>query len=1018
MTYTLGLDLGPNSIGWACIDKKEGNVLGLGSRIFPEGVNNFNQSKEVSKNETRRLARQSRRQHARKCQRRDKLKNILRSLNMFPEKPEEEPAFFQPDHENPASTIYRLRKKGLDEKLTKHEFGRVLYHLNQRRGFKSSLKSGQAKDDNKIIESTNELEKKMAEENCRTLGEFLANKNPMEERLRGRYTLRAMYAKEFDLLWKQQKKFYPELTDEVRNIIRDETIFHQRPLKSVSHLIGKCSLEPEKRRCHKYSLDFQRFRVLEQVNRLQFIDPDGVIHNFCRKLNESTGNHDELLPEEKEKRQSLIDELWKKEDRKFDQIKKLLNLPPDTQCNLEKGGEKKLIGNRSGTRLSRVFGKSWWKKPTEERDLIQQVIFQADDPDWLENYAQNKWGLTSEQAEKLARKTSFEQGCAHFSKKAIRKLTPYLEKGFNLTDAKEKAGYTNEVNHENFKDFMKNLRNPIVSQTLHELARLVKKIENTFGKPGEVRVELTRDLKLPAKKRREIHFDNLGRKDLHQEIAEKLNAQGIDPNHDSILKHKLWDECKHQCPYTGKPISFDALFRNPVFQIEHIIPYSRSLDDSFTNKTLCRVEENIRKGNKSPYEFYEGTEQYEQILQRIKVLPYTKQKKFRQKEISDDFISRQLNDTAYISRMSQQLLALMGYKTRVAKGQATAELRHLWGLNNLLSKNGGGPALKNRDDHRHHALDAVVIAMTDNGILGKLSSYNKYERSPSRERFPKPWSTFREDVEPHIKSLLVSYRVSKRVRGGLHEETLYGKTERQDDKGQTLYAVRKSLEDLQPAMVAKIADKTVREIVKERLRSLGVDPEQKKFTIPKNAFKDNPLYMKSLKGKKIPIKKVRIHQPFNNMIVFPKNTKTAVVPGNNHHVVLYSYVNDKGEKKQEGQVCTLFEAVQRLLNKEPVIRRDLGEDKEFVCSLAINEMVLLDVDEDKIDWKNPDYLALSSHLYRVQIISNQITLRHHLVARLKNDEGKEPGVFRPTLASFKGIKITIDRLGRIRKAND
>ena len=354
----------------------------------------------------------------------------------------------------------------------------------------------------------------------------------------------------------------------------------------------------------------------------------------------------------------------------------------------------------------------------------------------------------------------------------------------------------------------------------------------------------------------------------------------------------------------------------------------------------------------------------------------------------------------------------------MTKGQATAELRHLWGLNSLLSKNAGGSELKNREDHRHHALDAAVVAMTDNGILGKLSSYNKYERSSTRERFKKPWSTFREDMEPHIKNLLVSHRVNKRVRGALHEETLYGKTERQDEKGKTLYAVRKPLESLQPAMVAKIADKTVRDIVKERLRFLGVDPEQKKFTIPKNAFKDNPLYMKSVKGKQIPIKKVRIHQPFNNMVLLPSRNKTGVEPGKNHHIIIYRYQDTKGNTRQGGEICTLIEAVRRLKKGEPVVRRDLGEGKEFICSLAINELVLLDVEENQIDWQNPDHLALSPRLYRVQKISSSITFRHHLTSVLQDEDKKEIGRQIKTPNSFKGIKITIDRLGRIRKAND
>ncbi len=303
------------------------------------------------------------------------------------------------------------------------------------------------------------------------------------------------------------------------------------------------------------------------MNRLEFIDPDGVVYNFSRKPEEP------FDPEIKAKREKLIQELWQKEDRKFDQIKKLLELPKETECNLEQGGEKRLIGNRSGTRLARVFGKTWWDKHLGKRDLIQQVVFQADDPDWLENYAQEKWNLTQEQAEKLARETRFEQGCAHFSKKAIRKLSPFLEDGLNLADAKEKAGYTNQEDYESFEDFMDKFRNPIVSQTLHELARLMRKIEQTFGKPEEVRVELVRDLKLPKEKRKKIHFDNLGRKEAHQEIGRELEAEGTLVNHDSIEKYKLWKECKQICPYTGDSISFNNLFRNPNFQIEHHTPF-------------------------------------------------------------------------------------------------------------------------------------------------------------------------------------------------------------------------------------------------------------------------------------------------------------------------------------------------------------------------------------------------------------------------------------------------------------
>ncbi len=202
------------------------------------------------------------------------------------------------------------------------------------------------------------------------------------------------------------------------------------------------------------------------------------------------------------------------------------------------------------------------------------------------------------------------------------------------------------------------------------------------------------------------------------------------------------------------------------------------------------------------------------------------------------------------------------------------------------------------------------------------------------------------------------------------------------------------------------------------MRSLGVeDPDKKGFKIPTDAF-DQPVYMKSTKGLKIPIKKVRIQVPKNNAIPLPGRNKTAVEPGGNHHVVLYHFKDSKGRLKQGGEICTLFEAVRRKKNRELVIQRNLESGKEFFMSLAINEMVLLNIKEGEVDWENPDYSRIQKNLYRVQKISNQIVLRHHLLAILKDDDGKELGVEQPTHSSFKGIKVRIDRIGRIFKAHD
>ncbi|MFQ5561000.1 MAG: type II CRISPR RNA-guided endonuclease Cas9, partial [Nitrospinota bacterium] len=524
MSYILGLDLGTNSIGWACINPEEKKVIALGVRIFHEGVNRDTKGKEISRNATRRSARQSRRQYARKRQRKALLIDFLRRNEMYPQTKKEEDSFFKL---NP----YELRKRGLDEKISKFELGRILFHLNQRRGFKSSLKSGKEKENGKVKEATTLLQKEIEENNCRTLGEYLAGLKPMETRIRKRYTLRKMYEEEFDLLWENQKKHYSEFTETLRKELKEKIIFFQRPLKSVAALIGKCSLEPGKKRARKDSFEGQRYRILEQVNRLSFIDDDGVIQAFSRKPDEEFG------PEILEKRNKLIDQLNKKKELKFDEIRNLLDLSKNTIFNLEKGGEKRILGNRTGAEYVKVFGKGWHAFPQEKKDKIHQVVTQAEDADWLEHYAVSKWDLAPEKAEKLAGKISFESGYLHLSKKAIRKLIPFLEDGLSLADAKEKAGYSVREEQQNPEELIQDLRNPIVQQTLYELLRLLRVIEQTYGKPGKVRVELARELKSSAEKRNHIRWENLDRQKANEEIRKKLEELQISPTFDSVQKY-------------------------------------------------------------------------------------------------------------------------------------------------------------------------------------------------------------------------------------------------------------------------------------------------------------------------------------------------------------------------------------------------------------------------------------------------------------------------------------------------
>jgi len=1000
--YTLGLDIGSNSIGWALLDTgKSPKIIDLGVRVFPEGVDRDKNGGELSKNATRRAARGARRNRWRRAYRKDKLVRNFKKVGLLPKDPKKL---------NQLLTIdpYELRSKGLDQRLELYEFGRVLFHINQRRGFLSNRKSGSAKEDGVVKKQAGELQNSIDESSNRTLGEYFAKLNPHEKRIRANYTFRSMYEHEIDLLWQKQSEFYPDiLTEQVKEKIKDKTIFYQRPLKPTDELIGECSLEAAQKRCPRSDWYARRFRILQDVNNLKIYNPNGAEQGLSD-----------------EQRKIVLKEMLSKKDVSFDSLRKKIGLIEAQTFNLEEGQADKKKANLKGDefaaqmRSKKILGaKKWNSLDIKEQVEINEALIDDDIED--EPFVQmliEQHAFTEDQA-KATLDVTLPQRYMSFSKLAIQKLLPHMENGL-LTPEAIKIVYGEKAIEEKDLSFDKllmpeDLRNPVVNQALFEIRKVVNAIIKEYGKPAKIAIEMARDVHGGKKQREETHLKMWKNEQRNKQARKELieNTDIKNPTRDDIIKYKLWDECGKVCPYTGRSIPQYALFGdNPEFQVEHIIPYSRCLDDSFMNKTLCEVHENIHvKKNQTPYEAYSSdTKKFEAILQRIKILEYPKRKKFWQEKTElDDFIKRQLNDTRYITRETIKYLKRLGVHVYGTKGKITGELRHSWGLNNILDYTGAG--LKNRDDHRHHAIDSAVVAVTRNKHLRELAR-TKY--AVDDNSFEQPWPNFREEVRDRINKINVSHRATKKVSGQLHEETAYGPTGLKDDKGQDIFVYRKKLEDLTIPMVAKIVDPVVRNIVEGRLREHGIEPGNNQ-KIPKEVWNE-PLYMKSKKDKKISIKKVRIRDVFNNMIMLKdKSGKPyrAVAPGNNHHIEIFEYTDKKGNTKRDGKVVTMFEAVRRSQNNEPVVKRDHGPDKKFICSLAKNEMFKLELDDD------------SQILHRIQKITQSgnsisIILRPHTYAGQVKDTDRPPIIQRRSPNTLEGYKVTVDPLGRIHRAND
>lgn len=1081
MSKILGLDLGTNSIGWALIDESEQQIVRMGSRIFPEGVIDLGkgEGRELSKNASRTEARGIRKQFFRRRLRKKILLRELTKYNMCP-LTQKDIDQWKTDKIFPEEKLkdwfslnpYELRSKALKEKLSLQEMGRILYHLIQRRGFQSNSRSA-GSDTGVIFEGKGE---KIGIEETRnslikhnTLGEYLNAIVPKEkevfkqgrERVRNRYTTRQMYIDEFEKIWEHQVKYHESLTPELKVIFggrkkdgydQDGVLFHQRPLRSQKHRIGKCPFEPKKPKAPISAIEVDEFRVHQWINTLD-----------CN------------IPLTSEDKELLIRQLYSKEKVTFSALRKAIKRS-DSFYQFNYKDNDSIVGTYTISKLSnkKFFGKQWFDYTRKEQEDIWHILLSFEDKDKLAAYAQNNWGFDHKKAQDIS-SFNLKQGYMNLSRKAIRNILPFLKQGFSYDIATALGGVKNVLGEEwkalkdfeleiiktnvpqivrsktkggyikSLRDFMQkefdvtekqldklyhhsasieanetlsrlpvnleadreiqSIRNPIVITALFEIRKLVNELIDDYGKPDQIKIELARDLKISKKKRHEIRLEQQRQERENDRVKKELERHKQRITKDALLKYKLWEECNQTCPYTGNPISIHQLFSGEV-QIEHIHPYKRSLNDSFGNKTLCFVDENRTKGNKTPFEYYSQMSDAKWEMVKAQALScfknkkgypkaYLKFKHFIRTKHDSDFISRQLNDTRYISKEAKNYLSKICSNVLVAPGQSTATLRHYWGLNTLLNAENK----KSREDHRHHAVDALVMACTNREHLTELSKWNSVDRRYDLKEFPMPWETFRKDAEKKVREILVSHRkynpvITKRnlgtaARGQLHKESVYGRRKSPDETEHS-YHIRKPIETLTTlGQVDKVVDPVIRKLIHERITRIG--GYEKGKNIPKNAFYETDIegnlhptvFLPNKNGEKVPVKKIRMREQMTGAEKLKENTNKYVNPRNNHHVLIY--LNNQGELKEE--VISFWTVVER--KKQGLPAYQLPENgASIVTILETNDMVLLGIDSDTAIVNTPSALSkYSDKLFRVQKISSKdYNFRVHNAATIENKD--------------------------------
>lgn len=758
-----------------------------------------------------------------------------------------------------------LRARALDEVLTPFEIGRSLFHLAQRRGYQKlrgaptgedeapaavneesngneandpSEPSGKARrkprkpkarKPGKVQASIDSLDAAMKVSGARTLGEHLSRLDPTQktedgaQRIRRRYISRAHVRAEFTAIWEAQARHHPVLLN--KNIRPQvwQAIFFQRPLKWSRRTIGRCEFEGArgKLRAPMALLDCQEFRIRQRINDLRIV---------------SKGDSRPLSPDERDKAFAHLDANGDTVLRTL--AREALDLPKGARFNFEIdiAGEttservstaSKLPGNRTAAGIIKVLGAEAWgamSRPMKDEAIDDVRTFMDSDAlvkKWQRRWA-NMWGTgrppwTAEQSATLAG-LALESSRLNLSLTAVRKLLPLMREGVpyatavkQIYPARSQAAKPVDRLPPVRKAFPE-VRNPVVERALTELRKVVNAIVREHGIPASIRVELARDLKRSGDDRTAILQANRRREDARdrarKRVAEVLGCDEVAVTDGQVERSRLLDELPQpaRCPYCGHATlsPLDVFGDEGEIQIEHIIPFSRSLDDSFLNKTLACAKCNAAKSKMTPREMLESDpDRWAGILERFDRLriadwrqrwpgqdnPKRRKAGMTAEEIEEfrsKFDTRALNDTRYASRLARQYLALLyggindasnRQRIGVGSGEVTAHLRNAWEMNGILHD---GPG-KTRGDHRHHAVDALVIALTTPATLADLSAASeqaeaRWDRRRAIRRAIKcdpPWPTLRADAADAVDRIVVSHRVNRRIAGQLHDATQY-----------------------------------------------------------------------------------------------------------------------------------------------------------------------------------------------------------------------------------------------------
>ncbi len=951
-------DMGTNSLGWAVLkgtrtDKsanaRQGEAtnivktLAVGARVYSDGRN---PKDGTSLAMMRREPRAARKRRDRFLQRQRKLIKLLISYGLMPKAEGERKRLelLEP---------YSLRVKALDNAIEPFHLGRIIFHLNQRRGFQSNRKTDKSdKDDGVLKQAQKRLCEALERDGSRTLGEFQYRRLQTGDNARFRITgtglkaeheffpTRQLVKDEFAALWAAQKMHHPSLlTDEAKTAISN-AIFFQRPLKAVK--AGRCTFNPSEERLPAALPSVEARRIYQEVNELRYGEGYRI-----------------TTPLEQAERNALVSALLMGNKLTWVQIKKQLKLPAGTRFSLEdvrdelKGcATAAILRGKKGREL---FGKGWHAYPLKRQDDIVRHLLDVEDPGEIISWLQMECGVSAEVAAHIA-SVNLPDGHGRLGKTAnaaiLEQLIAHHE--FTYAQAAEAAGY----HHSDFSPQQKlsslpyyarvlerhvsfgtgnpadgdekcfgKFANPTVHVGLNQLRKLTNKLIAKYGRPDEVVIELARDLKQSKKQKDEEQKTNLKNRSINDGFRKLLAENNVPETPVNMMRMRLWHEQRDAlntfCPYCGEQISISNLLSDTnEIEVDHILPFSRTLDDSAANKIVCHRTCNQGKRDRTPFEHFGSRPIWGAIEANAAKLPRNKSWRFapdamdKFKTESRDFLDRQLNETRHLSRVAKAYLETVSPQVWVVTGSLTAMLRGKWGLNSILD----GGNRKNRDDHRHHAIDAFTIGCISRSLLAAVARSSASAEGLDSDRvladLPEPFDNYRDPLRELLRTMVVSHKPDHSKDGELHEETAYGIVSSKKERAIGNLVYRKTLGGLTDKEIERVRDPQLRrelQSVRDGLADAGKKPDAKALSAALIAWATTQAEAEEVRtGRpRNPVRHVRLLKPEASCVeIINRETDKpykALVPGQNWCMDIVSVRDGNGSFEWKGFAATYFE---------------------------------------------------------------------------------------------------------------